>query len=369
MAAMEQEDTENGVVFEKIGWGQWAVRKVDSDYIVTEGTEAPSADEKMSVQELRAQTGARMGWLKKQSAAQTRRESITQQRANLHAISVPPEPLANAIASDSDDYAVDDDAMDDSSSDEGSDGETGLFAFDADENPQTRFQKLPPIKFAERVPLKVSPPPLSGTRRKLMLLHFASSIGKPYGAPRHQIFNRSRLNSIENLDNYIVARSSSVSTALELPPPPGLAGAALVLSAGLPVSSWNSSYIHSASKTATPDSIAAAMAANAGRRKSSFNELHLRLTLLSLLPKAALLPVPPHQFLVPKHYENASSGSLHRGRRPSVAGNQSETDEEDWASIGAESLRKQVPKEIKPAPAPVDERTAAAFALVDLMSV
>ena len=39
MAAMEQVDPENNVVFEKIGWGQWAVRKVDSDYIVTEGTE------------------------------------------------------------------------------------------------------------------------------------------------------------------------------------------------------------------------------------------------------------------------------------------------------------------------------------------
>lgn len=77
---MEQTDTVNNVVFEKIGWGQWAVRKIDSDYIVTEGTEKSSnantsgssgngsANEKLiNVNDLRNQLNLKLGWSKKKN--------------------------------------------------------------------------------------------------------------------------------------------------------------------------------------------------------------------------------------------------------------------------------------------------------------
>ena len=62
MAAMEAGDTENNVVFEKIGWGQWAVRRKDSDYIVTEGSVDGSDKTRVSVHELKEK--AKLGWLK-----------------------------------------------------------------------------------------------------------------------------------------------------------------------------------------------------------------------------------------------------------------------------------------------------------------
>lgn len=331
MAAMEQKDTTNNVVFEKIGWGQWAVRRVDSDFIVTEGTESVAVDDgsdkAINVKELRNQP-VKLGWSKKRdstgatpSVKESRRESITTKKPNLHNVKLPNGAgmsLGSAIASDSDEEEDDDDLIDDVIGDDESesDDDSELFKFDEDS------KKSPPIRFANRVPLKLSPPPGYGTsiggvigtaplngsaggRRKSSS---SNSVNKP-PISRH-IFNRSRLNSLENLDNYIISSknsSGSFSSPPPPPPPPNVAAAAL---SGSPLL-WNSGGYLSKS----PDSY--------NRRKSSFNESHVRSTL--------------------------------------SMNNNSDTDEEDWATIGPESLRKEKDEE--------NETKKAAFALVDLMSV
>lgn len=402
MAAMDQGDSENNVVFEKIGWGQWAVRKIDSDYIVTEGTQSNVDDmaveepAKINVHDLRNQAGLKLGWTKKKGQAdkpkakgKSRRESITNNKSNLHNMKVPNEHLDSTLESDSeDDFALEDDEEEEeddedeeSQSDDIEEEEDALFAFDQDEKPRNT-----PIKFANRVPLKISPPPQgnSSSRRKS-----SSSVTKnPHNnTTRHQIFNRSRLNSIENLDNYIVSSAKNSNLSINSPPPLSTPHAGLSVNDN----SWNSNYIHNNSNpNISPDSIAATIS-TANRRKSSFNESHIRSTLSSSLPKPHLIlsspkatllvsspkphllvPSPPTQLAKP--YENSafsvSASSIGRKsrRQPPLShpiNNQSDTDEEDWATIGAESLREngKATKNDK------DARTAAAFALVDLMSV
>lgn len=351
MAAMEQKDPTNDVVFEKIGWGQWAVRHDGSDYIVTEGTEGasaapgnPAGPEKppLSVQDLRNQTGLKLGWTKKQLL---RRKSITNAKSNLHNVRVPNENImeSSAIASDSEDDDPMDGVEDESESSSESDNE--LFVFDNDYD--AKFKRSPPIKFADRVPLKVtSPPPGAASRRKS-----SSAAVHKY---RHPIFNRSRLNSLDNLDNYILSSGKNSTTSFNSPPP---------LSAS-PINSLGLSFAHHTINT-SPESIEAAMSA-AGRRKSSFNESHIRSTLSSSLPK----PLHPPEVARKQPYEHSSlshSTSLispvanHGGHH----GDESDTDEEDWATIGAESLRKPNGSLKKPQ----SEERAAAIALVDLMSV
>lgn len=331
MAAMEQIDPENNVLFEKIGWGQWAVRKVDSDYIVTEGTEgnlmlqqqikddeANNSNKKLlSVHDLRNQTGVKLGWTKKQQpiqaqpnqqqqqqqqvsphlmsppstmnmhppilppishrrkllgglgllpgvAAALRRESISASKQNLHNIKLPNEQtdsasISTAIESDlEDDYALADE-MDnsDSETDIESDEvitEGAMFSFDDDEtagsmNSSTisKFKQIPPIaggrrrssmkspppsvpiKFANRVPLKVSPPPgtpratgdngnIGGSTGRRKSSSSTPGVSKYSYNQRHQnLFNRSRLNSLENLDNYIVSSAKNSGTSLSSP--------------------------------------------------------------------------------------------------------------------------------------------------------
>lgn len=337
MAAMEQKDTTNNVVFEKIGWGQWAVRRVDSDFIVTEGTETGAnneegSDKAINVNELRSQP-VKLGWSKKRddngaaalSVKESRRESITTNAPNLHNVKLPNGvgmSLGSAIASDSDDDSDDgedalvDDVIGDDDSE--SDDDSELFRFDEDR------KKSPPIRFANRVPLKLSPPPnygnsisgvigtaplnggAAGGRRKSSS---SNNVNKP-AISRH-IFNRSRLNSLENLDNYIISsKSSSGSFSSPPPPPPPPPNVAAAALSGSPLL-WNSTGYLSKS----PDSY--------NHRKSSFNESHVRSTL--------------------------------------SMNNNSDTDEEDWATIGPESLRKEKDEE--------NETKRAAFALVDLMGV
>lgn len=347
MAAMELKDETNDVVFEKIGWGQWAVRHDGSDYIVTEGTETAAAGSGMpeksmlSVQDLRSQTGLKLGWTKKQS---NRRESITNTKSNLHNVKVPSETISasSAIESDSEDEPMDE-ADDESDSSSESDNE--LFVLDNDFGTKKRS---PPIKFADRVPLKVmSPPPGTANRRKSSSAANPNSVHKH----RHAIFNRSRLNSIENLDNYILSSGKNSTHSFNSPPP---------LSAS-PINSLGLSIAHHTMNT-SPESIEAAFSA-AGRRKSSFNESHLRSTLSSSVPMSLHTPET-----VRKPYQNRSLANsatrLQPVSNPVNSGEQSDTDEEDWATIGAESLRKPNGS----AKNTVSE-TLAATALVDLMSV
>lgn len=419
MAAMEQTDPENNVLFEKIGWGQWAVRKVDSDYIVTEGTEAHGAsgdDDRrlLSVHDLRNQTGVKLGWTKKQQppplqqsqppplqlpqppplqpphpppqvtlppilpqrrkllgssmanphlVAALRRDSITAQRQNLHNVKLPGEGSKNASSFESDledDYALDgSESETDIESDEMAPDDSTVFSFEDEAKPPRRIAaagsrrssvKSPPpsIKFANRVPLKVSPPPGSAVhgRRKLSLS--TPGVSKHSHTQRH-LFNRSRLNLTENLDNYIVLLAKNSGASLQSPPH-------LTTMAGPPSLSslpWGSNYIHHASH----DSIAAAM--SMGRRKLSFNESHLRSTLSTSVAK-------PHEQLKPyenaAHAQSATSVVKPRARR----GEHSDTDEEDWAAIGAEQLRNALPN--RHSTLPSEERNAA-YALVDLMSI
>lgn len=378
MAAMEQTDPENNVVFEKIGWGQWAVRKIDSDYIVTEGTDMDDGEKKqINVHDLRSQAGVKLGWSKKQqntSQDKHRRESITTKQNNLHNVKLPNESLVSASAAidlDSEnDYALSDmddvDDVDDSEDDdEEVEDEDELFTFDHDDGNKTIGAKKP-IKFANRVPLKFSPPPAASSRRKSSSSNTASISKNTHAYPHSHknIFNRSRLNSIENLDNYIFSSAKNSSVSINSPPPP-----VTNTISGLPLASWSS-------LTTSPDgidSIAKTMSA-AGTRKSSFNESHLRSTLSSSLPKQPPSPQFHSQSnLHPRSITHSSSPSRSNRRHSQ---NMSDTDEEDWATIGAESLRKNPHKNNntnngnKPVNQPdqSDER-AAASALVDLMSI
>ncbi|EGV59936.1 DNA-binding proteins Bright/BRCAA1/RBP1 and proteins containing BRIGHT domain [Yamadazyma tenuis] len=389
MAAMEQTDAAHNVVFEKIGWGQWAVRKIDSDYIVTEGTEgnlfnkdapeATSNDESVpvnpankphiNVKDLRNQPNLKLGWTKKQSGKTSRRESITGKKPNLHNVKLPTDILSSsAIASDSDQDEEDEDDLidavigDESSSDNDEESSSAdesdsdeLFQFDHDNT----SKRSPPIKFANRVPLKLSPPPTTHpTRRKSSS---SNSVNKNTNYnPRYQIFNRSRLNSLDNLDNYIIssAKNSNGSFSSPPPPPPNVAAAAL---SGSPLSSWNSNAYLSKS----PDSLM--MTKNGNRRRSSFNESHIRSTLSASVPRVASNG-PSHKNSYPSTTtsnltSNVNSPAMNPNTRN--ASSMSDTDEEDWATIGPESLRKRHDDKVQDE----KETKAAAFALVDLMSV
>lgn len=398
---MDQGDPENNVVFEKIGWGQWAVRKVDSDYIVTEadnGSDNPKT--RMNIHELKEK--AKLGWSKKlatptdQTKDSIRRDSISNNKPNLHNMRLPNEHLGSTSAIldseldsdddmdvlkfrmsvESDQLSLDDIDVDDNAIAEDLDGEdeSELFHFDNDDEQGTsigRFKRSPPLKFANRVPTKFSPPPaLSGSRRKSSSAGAPSSVTKntSYNSlTRHQVFNRSRLNSIENLDNYIVLSARNSQFSVSSPPPQ--AGS---VPSALPLGSWNGTagYLN---HNINPENIASAIL-NAGRRKLSFNESSIRSTLLSSMQT--------------RPYENGTNAnsnpsiaaqnssppmSSHTTRRPTGLRHDvaSDTDEEDWATIGAESLRKHsagLSSPAKMADSQNDERTAAR-ALVDLMSI
>lgn len=400
MAAMDQGDPENNVVFEKIGWGQWAVRKVDSDYIVIEaegGSENPKA--LLNIHELKEK--AKLGWLKKTASLElkeARRDSISSLKPNLHNVRLPNErhrkssaimdsDLDSDLDSDSDldedddmdvlkfrmsvsnHMGLDDIDIDDNAIVEDLDGEDDgeVFEFDHDDDhggSSSRFKRSPPMKFAKRVPTKFSPPPaLLGARRKSSLAGAPSLVTKNTNynnSTRHQIFNRSRLNLLENLDNYIVSSARNSQFSVASPPPQ----TGSVPSAS-PIGSWNgnTSYMNH-HLNVLPENLTSALL-KSGRRKLSFNELSIRSTLLTSLQ--------------PKIYENgahaASHGSIGNptysshfdARRPTSLRHDiaSDTDEEDWASIGAESLRKHSAG--LSSPPEIDERTAAR-ALVDLMS-
>lgn len=349
MAAMEAGDVENNVVFEKIGWGQWAVRRKDSDYIVTEGN---SADDKsrISVQELKEK--AKLGWSKKKDLVPTsRRDSISNGKHNLHNVNV---PLDAAVESEleleeenspfSDDdlprtarFEEDDNAIaEDSDEDDMDTAEDGLFQFD-DESKEKPRKKLPPVLFANRVPLKVLPPPhLLGSRRKSSGANSVTKNTHTGFTNRHQLFSRLRLNSIENLDNYIASSARGLLLLVSSPPP-----ASSVVS---PIGSWlnNNGHLHPG-VTVSPDNFGNI----GGRRKLSFNESSIRSTLLSSLPR------------------NGTNIKLSKQ-------DASDTDEEDWATIGAESLRKHSAGSLT-TPGKEDslrsEEKRAARALVDLMSI
>ncbi|KAF5209951.1 putative Sin3 binding family protein [Clavispora lusitaniae] len=341
MAAMEQGDAANNVVFEKIGWGQWAVRRSGSDYIVTDAGTEP-----VSVHELREK--AKLGWSKK-SAAAARRDSIS--KGGLHSVRVPDEHGVQMSGdhgmrspeNESDSASDSDDDMDmleqshidvqresqretssraraevqqlsrgrpdDTAIAEDSD-EEDLFAFDED-------HKSPPL-FAQRVPTKISPPPVHGRRKSSSAV--SNGVAKNTNYSRHQIFNRNRLNSLENLDNYIVSSARNSSFSVSSPPPAGSVGSAS------PLGSWG----------ANQGAFALVEPLVRGRRKSSFNESSMRSTLSA-------------------------------SRRESRTDASSDTDEEDWASMGAESLRKNSAGS-SPSLDQAEERTAAR-ALVNLMTI
>lgn len=380
MAAMEQRDPENKVVFEKIGWGQWAVRHIDSDYIVTEGTEGVEEGNKkqINVHQLRNQTGVKLGWSKKQGQQEnSRRTSISNKHSNLHNFTVPNEHLnsdSNAIELDSEsEYGLsgvedgdeDNEAVEEEDEEAGEGDEDGdeLFAFDDDEDAKRvgRTARSPPIKFANRVPLRFNSPPANSSRQRSSWSHTHNSFISKSSHPRNLLHrSRSRLDSLENLDNYIFSSSRNSNLSVNSPPQTNSA---------LPVASWHSASapIHSTDFLNFSKNISAS-----GRRKSSFNESHLRSTLLP--------------FLQSPHLNNTSGDSYSLGGsgpgKPYA--NISDTDEEDWAAIGAESLRSKSKSNLPPGKSasvtrdPDDEshrtkdqndESAAAHALVNLMSV
>ncbi|KAI5949492.1 STB3 [Candida theae] len=565
MAAMEQVDPTNNVVFEKIGWGQWAVRKVDSDYIVTEGTEQREQREQqqqhhvtgtpqsvspegqdasykkklgkqlkphsvdsetkvININDLRNQTNLKLGWSKNRKDGSgsgsgsgsggtstaldkngARRESITNSVKNLHNIRLPNERIDNAIASDSEDedddrfkdleeeededeVDFDDDDDDDdisglderlirngrhklnhqrgedeplNSSDQDAvldDEDEEMFAFDetaiksASQHHKSKPKKSsPPLRFANRVPSKVSPPPISSTassydgkaaaRRRKSSSSAPSSVTKPsalrhYHATHHPhhthllnnptFITRSRLNSIENLESFIASTSSGRNSTVSISsPPPAIAfnyssaglggnsesvggsGEAIDVRSAVfgasPVSASNTSPVGSwGSNTGGRHYIIhneEAAKANKSRRKSSFNESHERSTLNSIRQQLKSSssnnqqPLKQQQQQQQQHHQQLSSSSqqqLHQ-RSSSVS---SDTDEEDWQSIGPEFLRQQkhntdvfeVKNELEVGESTVkvensnqentavsananEEERSAAFALVNLMSV
>lgn len=300
MAAMDQEDPVNHVVFEKIGWGQWAVRKVDLEFIISEGLEpsdetvAPKAATaaKVNVAELRNQ---KLGWTKKKTPRRgsktSRRTSITTGSRNLHNITVPAEPepgenpTENAIALDSELLLEDEE----------------IFEFDD-----------APLKFAQRVPQKTSPPPAEGVRRWSHLL--VMQLRSQFAPLRPHLWGRLRLNSMETpLENYAMLGlllAVLVASILALPP------------VGSPPFTYGN-YTASTSEIGNPG------ADGRGRRKSLFNELFVRLT-TGLVPKLVqLAPIGTPQMQPLPHLLAAMLA---------LAG--LDTDEEDWATIGPETLRQ-----------------------------
>lgn len=409
MAAMEQGDPENNVVFEKIGWGQWAVRHVDSDYIVTEPNGSIEGN-RMNIHELKEK--AKLGWLKKtefasdESAARnallllnkhtTRRDSISNHKSNMHNFRLPGENLespSNGISDSEPDSDEDDEmdrspsgldeasnmrdlkmrfinegndnAIDEDSEEDGMDEDESLFKFEDDEGGALvpKFKRLPPLKFANRVPTKFSSPPaLGGSRRKSSSTAAPNSVVKNTSLHnRHQLFNRSRLNSIENLDEYIIssARNSSISVLS-----PTVQNSSLPSTS--PLGSWNGKgeYLNQHEFPLPADQIAAALQ-SAGRRKLSFNESSMRSTLSTSLTRVHALAQRPYE-----NTQNSISTSSVAGIRKPVATQEiaSDTDEEDWATMGAETLRSHSLGMSSPAGKKLqnEERTAAR-ALVDLM--
>lgn len=437
MAAMDQVDPENNVVFEKIGWGQWAVRKVDSDFIVTEGTESAGAGTgethinngtsmsegngngesrpPLNVHDLRNQTNLKLGWSKKQnnnsndsngttrkaltgrrmSAEKFRRESITSKSKlkNLHNVRPPTdfkEDMAiasdlededdNALAEFDEDEEVDDDDEDDeedlaisshavSSESELSSGldvelppnllrnatsnavvdedaivdedeKPVLLSIDSRSTIQEPFhvranstnsitsrrysnsnskRMSPPIRFAKRVPMKTSPPPQqhgsfsSASRRRSSSSN--NQIGKIASTPRHQIFSRSRLNSFDNLDNYILSSAKSSQILVNSPPPPPN-----VSVSSYSATSSNAPQVGTQTFVISPPQDGYLPS----RRKSSFNESHLRLTITSS-------PNPASPKLLTGGGRNNEDMQV----------DDVDTEDEDWERIGAEKLRQQ----------------------------
>lgn len=385
MAAMEQTDTHNNVVFEKIGWGQWAVRKVDSDYIVTEGTEAGdkntsvtnnhpngnSTNDRMlliNVHDLRNQTNLKLGWSKKQAQ---RRESITNSKTNPHNVRLPSEKMEKlddsvAIASDS----SDDEELEDAEF--GDDGDDAMFAFEE----ETKSKRSPPMTFAKRVPLKVSPPPGEATSRSRR--RSSSSNPGSSGINKNgyrQYFNRSRLNLMENLDGYIRLSAKSLSMLVSSPPTTSLQSIQQAMSVSPP---FGNNYVHQAAGSSSEGLVGIRE-----RRKSSFNELHIRLTLLLSMPKGQSVSIANMLNRDRERNERSDeSGRIEEGDGRSGADadakHYSDTDEEDWATIGAELLRRQQRDEQgqrrtshlgSGKRGEMNDEESAAFALVDLRSV
>ncbi|QBM85670.1 Putative Sin3 binding protein [Metschnikowia aff. pulcherrima] len=407
MAAMEQGDPENDVVFEKIGWGQWAVRHLGSDYIVTEPN-GGNANQRVNIHELKEK--AKLGWLKKLDAEDssgpvkntktpTRRDSISNHKSNMHNFRLPGERMQvsnlltdSELDSDNDEIMDqgaqmrdlkmkfvndgDDNAIDEDSDEDMMEEDDALFKFDDDEQNTNGLRpprRLPPLKFANRVPTKFSPPPvLANNRRKLSSAMAPNAVVKNtslHGSTRHAVFNRSRLNSMENLDGYILssARNSSLSVLS-----PTVQNS--LLPSTLPLGSWNGKGDYLGLDFPLPTEHLTAALQNAGRRKLSFNESSIRSTLSSSLPRG--------QSGAPRPYDNgvnamstsavsAIPGSLRKSAAQDIA---SDTDEEDWATMGAETLRSHLEGAPGPAAIPAgknlqnEERTAA-HALVDLMGI
>lgn len=322
MAAMDQTDPENNVVFEKIGWGQWAVRKVDLDYIVTEGTDDPSKElpQQVNVAEFRNQ---KLGWLKKKVSNKKegklpRRTSITTQSRNLYNTAVPGEPAEHPMvtrsrgqtretAITSDLELLEEEEEDDDDRDE-------IFAYDNE-----------PIKFANRVPIKVLPPPADAAAARRWS-HLAANSRVPVQLRQH-LYNRLRLNLMDTLDNYLtlLAQNSTSLVALlglALPPP-------AYYSVLPPGGMWPQQAPVLAHYGGNYTAGTGPAADGARRRKLSFNELHVRSTLPLLVPKSQPVTLPP--IGVPQNQP------LPHLLAAMTAGD--DTDEEDWATIGAETLR------------------------------
>lgn len=257
-------------VFEKIGWGSWAV--IDD--------------------------------------TRPRRESITNPHTLLHNIR-PPDEIdlddTGAIISDSDD---EEDSMGD---DDKRMAAPEIFHFDEDnkllDTKPAAFleghgEEVKP-DFANRVPLNLNTPSpdqlsVGGVARRRKLSS-AALVAKP--AIRHSLFNRSRLNLLENIESYIL---SSARSSWGSPPP------ALQRSLGTPVESPTGSYTEPSAHL---------MSRSKETKSKSYNESHMRSTL--------------------NH------------------GHESDTDEEDWATLGPDSLAKSTrPAASDPTITPKPERTS-----------
>ncbi|CAI5758284.1 unnamed protein product [Candida verbasci] len=354
MAAMEMQDSVNNVIFEKIGWGQWAVRKIDSDYIITQGLETinpevmSEEEKKININDLRNQSNIKLGWSKKKKDKNPidRRDSITNHKSNLHDLKLPHDEEAIFSDDDDDDDDDDEEIESESDSDDGlnipnhahiSSSDEEMFTFD--EN-ISKFKSPPPQQFAKRVPLPSNERKLSNHRK--------SSTSSIHKRSHHNNYNnntntiRSRLNSMENynLDNYIISSNKNSSNgSIQSPPPP---------------IGFNN-YI----KTTPPSSTTSPIGSytneephNKNRRKSSFNESHVRSTLINSLRNSV-------------NNQN----------------NNEETDEEDWESMGPQQLQNRrviqrsntegvnIPHPKEEDDMDEDEEKSAAFALVNLMSV
>ncbi|ODQ80023.1 hypothetical protein BABINDRAFT_167121 [Babjeviella inositovora NRRL Y-12698] len=367
MAALELQDPVTTCVFEKVGWGQWAARKQGSDVI--EGKQA------ISLQEIRS-SKPKMGWgkndedvdMEDEPAKRTmtkpvsstalrvaRRESITP-----HAAKVPLAPLIDGTLS----LAVT------SSSESEDDADEEVFMFDDDDASKPTSATRSP-RFTSPTRATLAPPNIRSRRHSTNSL---ASYNNRIAKPSHGF--RSRLGSFGSPDSSFDAdfidvedvRSSSrgrrpTGTIGSIPNSPLHAGFILD-AAALPhrtnrgsfssvLASGRQSFLRSTgaservasanpSTSTSPGATATGSHLLHSQHFRSLNDLVLATAIAEAGGTAADFDAMVDEHAVESWSESESRSHSNANSHSHSEEPEENTDEEDWKSMGAATLRLEV---------------------------